>query len=263
MARFDRTIPPGGAGEITLAVQTAKYEGTLHRTAKVFSNDPKRNETVIGLKGEIWTPIKIDPRQVRLWGIGGEEIEGTVQLQATKEDPLELKIDKLSIPDKVDVELLEKEKGRSYQLRLRNKVTVKERYNGKLTLTTNYPDKPSIYINITGDITELVNVNPSVLSFGRISLDRLEEWKNNAAGMTRSVVIKLNKGNDLEIKKVELDKSIFKASAKEVEAGKRAQILVEPVLEKLQKGTNEDLMKIYTNKKGHEVLTVPISFDLL
>jgi len=41
------------------------------------------------------------------------------------------------------------------------------------------------------------------------------------------------------------------------------QLLVESVLEKLQKRLNEDLLKILTNQKEHEVLEVLISFEIL
>jgi len=73
----------------------------------------------------------------------------------------------------------------------------------------------------------------------------------------------LNKGNDLKIEMVELEKSLFRASIKQTRPGRTAQILVEPVLEKLKKGANQDRLKIYTNHKGRKVLEVPIRFDLL
>ncbi len=41
MPRFDRAIPPGGEGKITLQVKTAGYQGKISRGAKVYSNDPR------------------------------------------------------------------------------------------------------------------------------------------------------------------------------------------------------------------------------
>ncbi|NVL89631.1 MAG: hypothetical protein HWN69_01360, partial [Desulfobacterales bacterium] len=100
-------------------------------------------------------------------------------------------------------------------------------------------------------------------NFGRMSEERLGQLKKNSRTMTRSVTVLLNKGNDLKIKKIELEKSLFRVKTKHAKPGRMVQILVEPVLEKLGKGVNQDRLKIYTNQKGREVLEVPIHLDLL
>ena len=263
MARFDRTIPPGGGGKITLEVRTKGFQGKIHKKARVFSNDPKHPQVTIVLKGKVWVPIHVNPRYVRLRGMEDEEIEGVVRLRGEKKESLIAKIASISIPDKVEVELQETKKGSTYQLKIKNKVKVGARYRGKVRLTTNYPEKPEIVIQVIGDIKGRLEVRPRILSFGRVSQERLEQLKNSPKVMTRSVTVLLNKGNDLMIKKVELEKSIFRVSTTQIQQGRTAQILVEPVLEKLKKGANEDRLKIYTNQKGREVLEVPIRFDLL
>jgi hypothetical protein len=73
----------------------------------------------------------------------------------------------------------------------------------------------------------------------------------------------LNKGNDLTVSKVALDKALFKAVPQPIRQGRMVQIQVEPILEKLQQGLNEDRLKIYTNQKDSEVLEVPIRFEIL
>ncbi len=263
MARFDRTIPPGGEGKITLEVRTEGYQGKMHKTARVFSNDPEHPQVTIGLKGEIWSPIDVTPLYVRLRGMQDDEVETVVHVQAKKKEPLIAKLASVSIPDRVEVTFQETEKGRTYQLKVKNTVKGEARYRGNLKLTTNYPEKPEILIQITGDIRGRLEVRPKMLSFGRMSQQRLGELKNTPTAMTRSVTVLLNKGNDLRIEKVELEKALFRASAKETQPGRMAQILVEPILEKLKKGANQDRLKIYTNQKGREVLEVPIRFDLI
>ena len=132
-----------------------------------------------------------------------------------------------------------------------------------MRLTTNYPEKPEILIQVVCDIRGRLEVRPKALNFGRMSQKRLGQLKDNKGSMTRSVTVLLNKGNDLKIEKVELEKSLFRASTKDIKPGQRAQILVEPVLEKLKKGANLDRLKIYTNQKDHKVLEVSIRFDLI
>ncbi len=122
MARFDRTIPPGGEGKITLEVRTKGFQGKMHKKARVFSNAPKHPQVTIVLKGKVWVPIHVNPRYVRLRGTEDEEIEGVVRLRGEKKEPLIAKIASISIPDKVEVKLEETQKGRTYQLKIKNKV---------------------------------------------------------------------------------------------------------------------------------------------
>jgi hypothetical protein len=67
----------------------------------------------------------------------------------------------------------------------------------------------------------------------------------------------------LKIEKAELEKSLFKVVIKQVQAGRTVQLMVEPILEKVKKGPNSDRLKIYTNQKDHQMLDVPISFEIL
>jgi hypothetical protein len=163
----------------------------------------------------------------------------------------------------VDVKLEETEKGRAYQLKVKNKVKGEARYAGTLKLTTNYPEKPEIEIRIAGDIKGLLEVRPKALNFGRVSQKRFEQIKNQQRGMTRSLSVILNKGTDLKIEKTELEKSLFKVSVKPVQSGRVAQILVEPDFDKLKKGANQDRLKIYTNQKEGKTLEVGIRLDVL
>ncbi len=192
-----------------------------------------------------------------------EKIEKVVHLRGEKKEPLIVKLASVSIPDMVEVKLQETQKGRAYQLKVRNKVKGKARYKGQVKLTTNYPEKPEVVVKIAGNIRGRLEVSPGILSFGRMSQERLGQLKNDSRVITRSIIVRLNKGNDLKIRKIELERSLFRVSTKEIQQGQVVQVVVEPVLEKLKKGVNKDHLKIYTNQKGREVLEVPISFDLL
>ena len=263
MARFDRTIAPGEAGNISLEVRTKGYQGEIHKTASVFSNDPKRPQINIGMKGTVWTPIHIEPRYAQLKGIAGEEIQSAVRLTGQKEEPLVVKVASVSIPDKVEVNLEEKEKGRTYLLTVKDKSKVETKYRGKVTLTTNYSDKPEIEIPVAAMITGRLEVRPEILTFGRIPLEKLEQLKTDGRQMTRSVSLVLHKGDDLKIEKVELDGDLFRTSIEEPQPGRTARVIVEPVLEKLKKGANQDRLKIHTNQKGKELVEVPVRLDLM
>jgi hypothetical protein len=261
VARFDRTIPPGGEGKITLEVRTQGYEGDVRKHARVYTNDPKQPQLTIGLEGKVWTPILMNPRYVRLNGVMGDDIENTVHLRADKKDPLMVKLASNSIPDKISVELKEVEKGRAYDLKLKNKIDKETNYRGQITLTTNYPEKPKIEVNVAGFVTAPISVNPVMLNFRRMSEEEIKNLKGDG-NLKRPVTIFMRKGNDLEIKKVEVEKSLYRVDAKEIIKGRSVQVMVKPILGNLVKGNNLDRLKIYTNQKSREVVEVPIRFEV-
>jgi hypothetical protein len=234
VARFDRTIPPGGEGTITLEVNTKKKQGNIHQTARVFSNDPKNSELTIGMKGNVWTPIYLSPKYARLTGVLGEKTKTTIRLKSQKQEPLTLKLVSVSIPDKVDVELKETEKGRTWELRVDNKVRQQENYSGQIKLTTNYPDKPELTVRISGRIRPYVEARPKAVNFGRVPESRVQQFKTKGTQMRRPVTVILNKGADLKINNVDLEGWFFKVvDVKEIQPGRVYQIQIEALLEKL------------------------------
>ena len=262
MARFDRAIPPGGEGKITLEMKTEKYQGKVHKKARVFTNDPVSPQVVIGIKGEIWAPILLTPRYVNLAGIKGEKIEKVLHLKAQKSDPLTLKIESVTIPDKVTVELKEIEKGRRYDLTVRNMVKNEGKYRGKIKLISNYPERPEMTIRVSGYVRPPVSINPTLVNFGRISKQKANKLKEDGK-LKRPVTLILYKGNNLKVTKVEFEKSLFAVSVKEMQKGRMVKLTVEPILEKLVKGRNKDKMIIYTNQEESKLFNLPVYLDLL
>jgi hypothetical protein len=262
VARHDRTIPPGGEGKITLEIHTKGYEGTMQKTARVVTNDPARPQVTLTMKGQIWTPIRLNPRYVRLQGTVGEKVEQVVQVQAKKEEPLKVELASVSIPEKVQVALIEKEKGRIYELRVKNKVEGETSYGGTVNLTTNYPEKPEIAVRISGNVRPVVEVRPRALSFGRMSAERVRQAGSSHRLARRTVTVVLNKGSALEIEKVEVEKGLFEAGLKETGRKTMVQLLVEPLSEKLKEGPNTDTLRIHTNQEDGKVLEVPIRIDI-
>lgn len=51
VVRFDPHIPPGGQGEIVIALETEKLDGKFSRYFRVLSNDPRRPEIIVNVYG--------------------------------------------------------------------------------------------------------------------------------------------------------------------------------------------------------------------
>jgi len=109
----------------------------------------------------------------------------------------------------------------------------------------------------------MVEVRPKELSFGRLSQQQIDSQTQNKRPMTRPILVILNKGEDLKVTKVRSEKSLFKAATQGLQNNRMVQVVVEADSGKLKKGMNEDVLEITTNQKGHEVLKVPVRFELL
>ena len=73
VTRYDRVIPPGGTGTVTLAVDTSRVIGEFQKRAVVWSNDSEQRSVALYLKGEVTPLISLEPGgYVGLWGVKGQ-----------------------------------------------------------------------------------------------------------------------------------------------------------------------------------------------
>lgn len=152
MAHFDRVIPPGGEGKITLKVNTKGYQGKIIKSARVYTNDPAKRMTVLSISAFIKVPIYLSSRYVYFYGMEGQKHVRVVDIIAKQNKPLELTLEQYTLGEKVSYELRELEKGKKFRVTFTNKNTSPGSYYGYLRLKTNYQEKPEITIRIRGRI---------------------------------------------------------------------------------------------------------------
>ncbi|MFO7986843.1 MAG: hypothetical protein R6U38_13365 [Desulfatiglandaceae bacterium] len=150
MARFDRAIPPGGEGKITLKVRTKGYQGTIHKSARVKTNDPNRKQFLLRIKGTVQVAVHVSPRHIQLRGKIDEPVTKVAEVRTELEKPLELTPHRFTLEGKVTYSIEEVEKGKRYRARFTSIPGDAAHYRGLLRLKTNYPEKPEITIFITG-----------------------------------------------------------------------------------------------------------------
>jgi hypothetical protein len=63
VARFDRAIPPGGEGKITLKANLKGYKGDVRKTATVDCNDPQTSRIKLALQGNVRALVEIRPAE--------------------------------------------------------------------------------------------------------------------------------------------------------------------------------------------------------
>ena len=148
MAHFDRTIPPGGEGKITLRVNTRGYEGEIRKSAKVYTNDPRKNVEVLRIRAFVKAVIYLSPRYVYLRGMAGRKITKTVIVKAQEDRPLKLEPSHFSLSKRVTYRIEVVEVGREFRIHFTSLPGPAGIYRGFLKLKTNYPERPEIIIRI-------------------------------------------------------------------------------------------------------------------
>jgi hypothetical protein len=135
VVRFDRAIPPGGEGDITLKLKIKGFQGDLSKSAIVYSNDPEHPWIKLTLKAQVKVPISVEPRGVFLEGFKDDDITKVVTIRAHKDRPLTIEPVKLSLAGRVEYELKTIEEERIYQAVLRNISREERRYVENLLIS--------------------------------------------------------------------------------------------------------------------------------
>jgi len=150
LASFDRAVPPGGEGRITLMVRTKGYQGAHRWSAKVNTNDPRTNVALLSVKAFVQVPVYVNPRYVRLYGREGATVTRSVEIKAGLDKPLTLKPGRFNLTGKVTYTIVEVDKGRRFKVSFTSIRGIAGLYRGLLTLETNYEEKPLVTIWING-----------------------------------------------------------------------------------------------------------------
>lgn len=150
MAQFDRAIPPGGEGKITLKLNTKGYEGNVRKAARVYTNDPARQMEVITVQAFVKTVIMVSPRAVFLQGKGTDAVTKSVEIKGDPARTLSIEPVDFSLNHRVKYAVEEISRGKHYRIHFTSIPKAADQYQGALRLKTNYPEKPELVIYVRG-----------------------------------------------------------------------------------------------------------------
>ncbi len=143
MAYYDRSIPPGGEGKITLKVDTRGYEGKFRKAARVYTNDPKIPQDTLVMEALVKTPIVLSERMVFLQGTTQEAVTRAVDIKGELNKPLKLEPVDYTLDEKVKFNIEE-------VVTFTSIPNVGNYYQGLLRLRTSYPERPEVVIHVRG-----------------------------------------------------------------------------------------------------------------
>jgi hypothetical protein len=152
VASFDRSVPPGGEGKITVRIKTKGYHGALRKKIKIFSNDPASNPAIVSLQVNVKIAVFVSPRYVNLYAREGEAVSSVISIKAMLNRPLELTLSQFDLTGKVTYRVEEVKKGKHFNIHFTSVPASPHVYQGYLKFKTNYPEHQEIAIRIRGRI---------------------------------------------------------------------------------------------------------------
>jgi hypothetical protein len=155
VARYDRVIPPGGRGEITLTIDTSRVRGEFEKKAVVWSDDRPGMSMELHLRGQVKPHVSFDPGgYISLWGTKGEAVRGRVEIINEHEAPLKVIGVDNDLPDRVTWRLEEVRPGFVYGLEVEDISEKAGDYTAHLTIRTDNPKKPRLTLTVRAEIKE-------------------------------------------------------------------------------------------------------------
>ena len=262
MVRYDRAIPPGGVGQVTLQVNTGGFQGRVTKSAQVTTNDPRQRNSKIYLSFDVLTHIIVEPGpKIMLQGIAGDDIQSVVHIRSAEKQPFKITRIETNLQSVIDYELSPKDDSDSYTLKVVSKTTDEKTASGFLTLHTNHPQKKVVKLSVHLRVKPEIQVWPNRVDFyeGSKSGSKKKESK-------RILMVMNNRGKSFKIKELNYNKDYFQVRplAKNDAPATRYQFEVVPLLDSLPAGKLEfrDTLTIRTDSSRAGELKVPISIRI-
>jgi hypothetical protein len=152
-ADYDRHIPPGGQGKITLTIAPYSVLKQFAKHTKVFFNDPQRPMVTLTMQGWGLPMIDIEPHHiVRFQGKAGGEFKAQVRFISHLAAPWEITGFRTDIPQFIEVTLKPEAAGKIYLLEVKNKRREPGHYAGRIEIQTNDSRRPRLFVRVFADL---------------------------------------------------------------------------------------------------------------
>ena len=250
IARFDRAIPPGAEGKVTLEVNLKGFQGYVKKTATVLSDDPANPRLVLAVEGTVKPLIEVLPEKtVYFQGMPGDIAEKTIDLITTSK-PFHIRKIEDDLDKKAGYRLETVEDGKHYRLTVSNK-TLQGNYRGSITLFTDFAEKPELTVWVNAFIEGEIAIRPKVLVVGKLSPDQ--------GVISGKILVIDNKQKPFKIVKYTYDKRYINVTQAPLSSGPGFSLEVKPEMENIPLGSRiQTLLTIETDVASEEKLEVQI-----
>ena len=225
MAQYDKVIPPGQEGTITLEISGGKVHGTFNKRATVKTNDPDHPQMTIALAGKIISHVDIQPApRLYLSGTYGEQVSKEL-IVTSNEKKKSFEIIHLSsnIDDKITYKVIPESEPGKYKIKVwKNPKLPSLQTWGSLFVDTNSEFSPRKVVQINVATRGSIVCQPSSLNFGAV---KVTVGKGAVKAIEKSLMVFKVKG-DFNIENVEFSSPDYHAEIEPLEDGKRYKVIV-------------------------------------
>ena len=262
MVRYDRAIPPGGVGQVTLQVNTTGLRGKITKSAQVTTNDPTQVRSKIYLAINVRTYIIVEPgTKVLLRGTVGEDIRRVVKIRPTDDQPLEITKVQSNLGSAIDYKLNRKDDSHQYELEVVSKATDQKTASGFITLHTNHPKKKVVKLSVHIRIRPELEAWPNTITFQQGSRTGSKGKKSK-----RVLTVMNTRGKNFKILELSYNKAYFQVRSlvQDDKAASRHKLEVVALIDKLPGGRIQfqDILIIKTDSSQTGELRVPMTIRL-
>lgn len=252
-----KKLEPGESGEFSFSLHTDKINGPFEKLITVHSNDTSNPQLKLKLKGQIKQRVSVTPPVANFGKLtdSKQAQERVVQITNNTDTPLELTLEKAADATKFQAELIEKEKGKSYELKVKfDPAGVTGNQMSSFVLSTNIEEQKKITVQASAMIPPRLDVQPP-----SIMVRENPAPANGAEVKTMPRMLRfINSGETLvKVLEVSIDDPALKASIQEKQPGKEYHISVELPADYMPPETGRTLT-IKTDDAQTPTIAVPI-----
>ena len=262
MVRYDRTIPPGGVGQVTLQVNTNGLRGKITKSAEVTSNDPRQRKSKIYLAMNVRNYIVVEPgTKILLRGTVGDDIRRVVRIRSTDDQALEITKVQSNLGSAIDYKLKPKDDSHQYELEVVSRATERKTASGFITLHTNHPKKKVLKLSVHIRIRPELEAWPNTIIFqgGPQTGSKSKENK-------RVVTVMNTQGKTFRILELSYNKAYFQVRSlkQDDKPASRHKLEVEALMDNLPGGRVhfQDILTIKTDSTQAAELKIPLTIRL-
>lgn len=258
-AKFDHVIPPGGDGQIELAIDGNKVAGEFNKSASVISNDPVRPHIRLTLAGHEIPYVDVEPTgTVTLHGRLGEPVEQDLTI-SSNEPNLDFKVLGVTsnIDDKMTYVLENGANPHEYTLKLyRNPKLPSLSTYGELFIRSNSTGAPVTRVQVHVQTRGSIDLSPTVLNYGDL---KFAEGAVAPKPTTKTVTVSRT-GGQLEITEVSVSNPNYRAVVDPVTPGQqyRVHVTFSPPARTPGKQTEAGELVIHTNDPQEPTVRVQL-----
>ena len=262
MVRYDRTIPPGGVGQVTLQVDTTGLRGKITKSAQITSDDPRQSKSKIYLAINVRNYIIVEPgTKVLLRGTVGEDIRRVVRIRPSDDQALEITKVQSNLGSVIDYKLKRKDDSHQYELEVVSKATDRKTASGFITLHTNHPKKKVMKLSVHIRIRSELEAWPNTITFHQGS-----QTGSKGKGNKRVLTIMNTRGRNFKILELNYNKAYFQVRSlgQDDTAATRHKLEVVALMDKLPGGRVQfqDTLTIKTDNAQSKELRIPLTIRL-